>query len=88
MTQRLMYKIDLTEIVGEGEFPCPSCGEIISPDDESGTGYDILDVKTKKDKLLEEILVMRKKCGSMIRLEGFEVDRSIDGRMQLSLPVL
>ena len=81
MMQGSEYKINLTKIIGEGEFPCPSCGEIISPDDESRIIYEILDVKTNEDNLLEEILVLCKKCGIMIRLEGFEMLKEIKNEL-------
>ncbi len=66
----VMYTVDLTKIDGDGAFPCPKCGEIISPDDESEEVYTILETKVKGDELAELIL-MCKKCGSKIRLVGF-----------------
>ena len=66
----VMYTVDLTKIDGDGAFPCPKCGAIISPDDESEEVYTILETKVKGDKLAELILVC-KKCGSKIRLVGF-----------------
>jgi len=66
----VMYTVDLTKIDGDGAFPCPKCGAIISPDDESEEVYTILETKVKDDKLAELIL-MCKKCGSKIRLVGF-----------------
>jgi len=66
----VMYTVDLTKIDGDGAFPCPKCGVIISPDDESEEVYTILETKVKGDKLAELIL-MCKKCGSKIRLVGF-----------------
>ena len=66
------FRIDLTKTEGEGEFLCPNCGRIISPDDESGMTYDVLETKTDEDDTLEEIVVRCKACGSIIRIEGFE----------------
>jgi hypothetical protein len=71
--ETLLYKIDLTKIEGEGEFPCPSCGNLISPDDESGLNYEILDVRMDDQGRLKEILVICKKCKSEIILKGFEL---------------
>ncbi|MEM1581247.1 MAG: hypothetical protein QXK89_01875 [Candidatus Bathyarchaeia archaeon] len=73
MWETLIYRIDLTKIEGEGEFPCPSCGNLISPDDESGQNYEIIDVKTDEQERLKELLIVCKKCGSKICLEGFEI---------------
>ncbi|MEM2110500.1 MAG: hypothetical protein QXX08_01315 [Candidatus Bathyarchaeia archaeon] len=73
MVQKSAFRINLNEIEGEGEFPCPSCGIIISPDDESGIIYDTIEVNTKKDGALKELVILCKKCQSMIRLEGFEM---------------
>lgn len=72
MWQRSIFRIDLTEIEGEGEFPCPRCGEIISPDDFTCVLYDIIDMRQKEDDSLEELSLLCKKCGSIIQLVGFE----------------
>lgn len=64
------YTIDLTKIDGDGAFPCPKCGSIISPDDETEENYQIVDTKVKNDELAELILLCNK-CGSTIKLIGF-----------------
>jgi len=66
------FRIDLTKIEGDGEFHCPSCGITISPDDYSGLTYSILDVKTKADGRVEEVIVQCGRCGSIISLDGFD----------------
>jgi predicted RNA-binding Zn-ribbon protein involved in translation (DUF1610 family) len=66
----MMYTIDLTKIDGDGAFPCPKCGSIISPDDESEEVYQIVETKVKNDELVELMLTC-KKCGSTIKLVGF-----------------
>jgi len=66
----ISYTIDLTKIDGDGAFPCPKCGAIISPDDETEEVYQIVETKVKKDELAELVLVCNK-CGSTIRLTGF-----------------
>ncbi|MEM1540208.1 MAG: hypothetical protein QXJ07_02350 [Candidatus Bathyarchaeia archaeon] len=65
-----VYTVDLTKIDGDGAFPCPKCGVIISPDDESEEIYQIVETKVKGDELAELILRCNK-CGSIIRLVGF-----------------
>ena len=72
MKQKAPFKIDLTKVKGDGEFPCPSCGVTISPDDESGRTYDVIDVKTERDGSLEEVVILCKKCRSITYLKGFE----------------
>jgi len=67
------FRIDLTEIEGYGEFHCPSCGEVISPDDYSGVTYRILDIKKKEDGTVKEITVQCGTCRSIICLDGFNV---------------
>ncbi|MDI6805163.1 MAG: hypothetical protein QMD20_00695 [Candidatus Bathyarchaeia archaeon] len=64
------YTVDLTKIDGDGAFPCPKCGIIISPDDETEEVYQILETKVKGDELTELVL-MCNKCKSTIRLVGF-----------------
>ncbi len=70
MKRSVVYTIDLTTIAGEGDFPCPSCGTRISPEDESDEVYNILETKVK-DNCLEEILILCNRCGGKIRLVGF-----------------
>jgi len=64
------YTIDLTKIDGDGAFPCPKCGTIISPDDETEEAYQIVETRVKDDELAELVL-MCNKCGSTIKLVGF-----------------
>jgi len=73
MRQRSVFKINLNNIEGNGEFPCPSCGAKISPDDESDLTYEIVDTKMRGDDSLEELVILCKKCGCKIRLVGFEM---------------
>jgi len=65
-----IYIIDLAKIEGKGDFPCPNCGVVISPDDETETVYSILDTKARGASL-EELTIQCNKCGSKIRLTGF-----------------
>lgn len=64
------YTVDLTEIEGGGAFPCPKCGAIISPDDESEEVYTIVETEVEDDQLTELILKCNR-CESQIRLTGF-----------------
>jgi predicted RNA-binding Zn-ribbon protein involved in translation (DUF1610 family) len=65
-----IYRIDLTKIEGDGDFPCPKCGTVISPDDESEEVYTIVDTKMQGD-ILEELIINCSKCGSKIHITGF-----------------
>lgn len=66
----MVHEIDLTKIDGDGAFPCPKCGTVISPDDESEVTYHIIDTKVKNDELAE-LLIMCMKCRTTIKLVGF-----------------
>jgi DNA-directed RNA polymerase subunit RPC12/RpoP len=68
--QLLVTELDLTKIDGDGDFPCPKCGAIISPEDETEDVYTILEEKVNNE-VLEEMLIQCNKCGSRIRLTGF-----------------
>jgi len=70
MKRSAVCKVDLTQIDGDGDFACPSCGVIISPDDETEAVYTILETKMKKDAL-EELIIRCNGCGTEIRLTGF-----------------
>jgi len=65
------YIIDLTKIEGDGSFPCPKCGTIISPEDETEEFYKIIETKITNDELVE-LVVMCKDCGNIIKLSGFQ----------------
>ncbi len=65
------YKVDLTAIEGDGSFPCPKCGMMISPEDETEDNYTIEDTKVVNDELVE-LVISCGKCSSIIRLTGFQ----------------
>jgi len=64
------YRIDLSETTGEGDFPCPGCGVVISPDDCSEMAYTILEPRVRGNSL-EEVVILCNRCGSEIHLVGF-----------------
>jgi predicted RNA-binding Zn-ribbon protein involved in translation (DUF1610 family) len=66
----MVYTVDLTKIDGDGAFPCPKCGTVISPDDETEETYQVVETVVKKDELTEVVL-MCGKCRSRIKLVGF-----------------
>ena len=70
-TTSTVYVIDLTKIEGEGDFPCPSCGVVISPEDKSGDMYVIKNVKMKRGDELEELVIKCNNCGSVVHITGF-----------------
>jgi len=73
------FRINLNNIEGSGDFPCPSCGVIISPDDDSEKTYRIIDIETHKDGSLKTLSLLCKKCNATIILEGFEALNILDG---------
>jgi predicted RNA-binding Zn-ribbon protein involved in translation (DUF1610 family) len=66
----VIHTVDLTKIDGDGAFPCPKCGTMISPDDETDETYQIVETKIKNDELTELVLTCNK-CSTTIRLVGF-----------------
>jgi predicted RNA-binding Zn-ribbon protein involved in translation (DUF1610 family) len=68
--QLLIYEVDLTKIQGNGDFRCPKCGVIISPDDKTDEVYCIVETKVRNESL-EELIIQCQKCRSEIRLIGF-----------------
>ena len=61
MKQIHAYKIDLTKIDGNGDFACPRCGTVISPDDDAEEAYSILEPKVDHQGL-KELVIQCKKC--------------------------
>jgi predicted RNA-binding Zn-ribbon protein involved in translation (DUF1610 family) len=72
----VIYTIDLTQIDGDGSFPCPKCGTVISPEDETEEIYKIVDTKIVNDELVE-LVIMCGACRSNMKLTGFQ--QSIEG---------
>lgn len=79
MKQQQIFQVDLTKIDGVGDFPCPSCGQIISPDDESGATYEIVDVKMKNDQL-DKLVIVCNKCNNLMHIKGFETLEQYEDR--------
>jgi hypothetical protein len=70
--KRQVHQIDLSKLQGEGEFPCPRCGVIISPDDESEETYTILETKGEDEESVEEVVIQCKRCKCIVELKGFD----------------
>lgn len=85
MKQSQVYRIDLTKIEGDGDFPCPNCGVVISPEDESEDVYVILQTKLR-DENLQELVIQCNRCKSKIHLTGFlpsaAGDTKIEGKIE------
>lgn len=81
--RKRVFVIRLDKIEGEGDFPCPKCGALISPEDESEKTYTIVDIVTGDDEVPENMLIKCNNCNSIMRLEGFgalnEVEESRAG---------
>ena len=72
MEQTHAYKLDLTKIKGKGDFSCPRCASIISPDETSEKTYCILEPKVNS-RGLEELVISCNTCKSHIHLTGFSL---------------
>ena len=81
-----MFNVDLSKIDGEGEFPCPKCHILISPDDESEQVYRVMDI-LENDDGLENIVIRCNNCHCTIRLEGFSaLHQATLSRIKISQP--
>lgn len=72
MKQTQAYTVDLAKIDGNGDFPCPRCGVIISPDDCTEEAYSILGTKVNKQGL-EELVIRCNNCESQLHVTGFSI---------------
>jgi len=72
MEQTQAYKLDLTKMDGNGDFSCPRCGSIISPDETKEKTYRILEPKVNNHGL-EELVICCNTCTSQIHLTGFSL---------------
>jgi DNA-directed RNA polymerase subunit RPC12/RpoP len=66
------YKLDIASISEDGSFQCPKCGTTISPDDEPGEKYQIIepDLKINNENELVGLTIVCGKCGSKIELSA------------------
>lgn len=71
MKQAQILLVDLRKIEGEGDFACPKCGVMLSPNDLSEENYTVIDVKSDDDDIMEEMTIQCLKCGAEIKLVGF-----------------
>jgi predicted RNA-binding Zn-ribbon protein involved in translation (DUF1610 family) len=67
------FEIDLQCAESDGSFSCPKCGISISPDDETEENYQILETNVVNDELAE-LDISCGKCGSVIKLTGFQTN--------------
>jgi len=67
---KIDFTIDVNKLSEDDAFPCPKCGVIISPDDETKEIYDDPEPLMRGTEL-EAVLLRCKKCGSTIKLVGF-----------------
>ena len=72
MMQILVYNVDLVKLEGKGDFLCPCCGTLISPDDETEEIYSVLEARVRND-FLENLLIRCNNCSNKILLTGFSV---------------
>ncbi len=77
MQQKYAYKVDLTKIEGNGDFPCPRCGATISPDETTEETYIIVEPKVDKNGLAE-VVICCNRCKSQIHLTGFSLLKELD----------
>ena len=68
--QTQVSELDLSKIDGNGDFPCPNCGVMFSPEDETDDVYTIITEKVNND-ILEELLIQCNACKCQIKLTGF-----------------
>ena len=72
MEQSQAYKLDLTKIEGNGDFPCPRCRSNISPNETTEKTYCIIEPKVNSHGL-EELVISCNMCKSYIHLTGFSL---------------
>ena len=72
MRQNVVYRIDLTKLLGTGDFFCPCCGALVSPDDTTEEVYSVLEAKVNNN-VLETIMIRCNRCGKNIMLTGFPI---------------
>ena len=72
MKPLLKHNLDLIKLEGKGDFACPCCGTLISPDDETDEVYSVLKANVR-DNVLERLMIRCNKCRNNIVLTGFSL---------------
>jgi hypothetical protein len=72
MKQTHVYVLDLSAINDDGDFSCPRCGTMISPDECTEEAYSILETKVDNHGL-NELVIRCNKCESNLHLTGFSL---------------
>lgn len=67
------YIVNIDETDEEGNFHCPNCDQLISPDDFSGENY-IMGIKYYINGASQSYLIHCLKCGAKIVLTFVEVE--------------
>jgi len=70
MKSLLNYNLDLIKLEGKGDFACPCCGTLISPDDQTEAVYSVLEARVREN-LLENLMIRCNICREKIALTGF-----------------
>ncbi len=78
MARKKSFAINLTKVEGGGEFQCPSCNSLISPDDDSEKTYKIIETVMVDEDTLERMVIQCRTCKSTINLEGFDAFAEVD----------
>ena len=77
LEQSLQSVLDLSLTGQNGDFLCPQCGLLLSPDDETEENYSIVETTVNHNEL-ESVLVQCRRCMREIRLIGFSNLAPID----------
>ena len=72
MKPLLNYNLDLIKLEGNGDFACPCCGTLISPDDQTEAVYSVLEAKVREN-ILENLIIRCNICREKIVLTGFSL---------------
>ena len=72
MEQIQAYRLDLTKMDGNGDFSCPRCRNLISPDETTEETYSILEPKVNSHGL-DELVICCNICKSHIHLTEFSL---------------
>ena len=72
----MLKRVTIKCLREEGEFPCPKCSNVISPDDLSNTNYEIERVNVYGS--IVQLLIRCKKCRTLIVLDLGDLEAYLD----------
>lgn len=72
--EKKTFTVNIQAMKKDGSFPCPSCGKILDPSDETNDNYVVIKPKTL-GSIMDGVTLLCKSCNSTIKLNFKETKK-------------